>query len=62
MTNTWNAEFIIEAKVKESLTGVTLKDHAKITRLHKRSVSLSFAGSSDKFKPFLPYKYVVCCF
>lgn len=59
MINTWNAEFTIKAKVNENLTGVTLGGHAKTTQFYKRSVLLSFVGSSEKFKPGLPYKYVV---
>lgn len=39
-----------------------MKKLAKKRDIRKRSVQLSFSGTSEKFKPGLPFKYVVGSF
>ena len=36
-----------------------MKKQAEKRDIRKRSVQLSFSGTSNKFKPGLPFKYVV---
>ena len=52
----------MDAQVTETLTGITMKKHSEKHSIMRRSVQLSFSGTSDKFKPGLPFKYVVGIF
>ena len=55
----WRTRFYVNAQVTETLTGVTMKSKAENRNFKQRSVLMSFSGTSDKFKPGLPFKYVV---
>ena len=57
--NLGGTEFSVDAQVNETLTGITMKKHAVKRDIKKRSVQLSFSGTSTRFKPGLPFKYVV---
>ncbi|CAB3988758.1 C3 and PZP-like alpha-2-macroglobulin domain-containing 8 isoform X2, partial [Paramuricea clavata] len=59
VTNVYRTQFLIDAQVTETLTGVTLKSKALKYNMKRRSVQLSFSGTSGKFKPGLPFKYVL---
>ncbi|XP_028407192.1 alpha-2-macroglobulin-like protein 1 isoform X2 [Dendronephthya gigantea] len=51
------ADFVVDGQVTETLTGVTLKKKAVTYNFRKRSIQLSFHGTSRKFKPGLPFSY-----
>ena len=59
ISNTYGTRFIVKSQVTETLTGVTLKKTAERRKFDTRSVKMSFDGTSNKFKPGLPFSYVV---
>ena len=51
--------FKFEASVKERATGITLNATSVTKPIDKTDVKLSFSGTSDIFKPGLPFEAVV---
>lgn len=51
--------FTMEASVKERATGITLNATKVEKTVEKTDVKLSFSGTSDIFKPGLPFNAVV---
>ncbi|XP_028406949.1 murinoglobulin-1-like isoform X3 [Dendronephthya gigantea] len=55
----YGSQFVVDSRVTETLTGVTLKKRAVTRNFKRRSLQMSFAGTSNKFKPGLPFSYVL---
>ena len=52
-------KFKIEASVKERATGISMSATSVTKSVHKKDVKLSFSGTSDIFKPGLPFEAMV---
>ena len=52
-------QFKIEASVTERATGISLNATSVTIPIEETDVELSFSGTSDTFKPELPFEAVV---
>lgn len=59
ITDLWATRFVVDSQVTETSTGVTFKRKARKYNFLANSVKMSFAGTLTRFKPGLPFSYVV---
>ena len=59
ITNISAAQFVVDGQVTETSTGVTLRKRPLRKNFTARSLKMSFDGTSNKYKPGLPFLYVV---